>query len=216
MRLTELMPSVTKLIPCAYRDIQNKIYEQIIEQTLSLAKPAKRPLFVQVSGIPGAGKSTFCANRLSPDKVFISFDAVMEQIPGYRQDVYNLGSAAAFQKWELPARIVGYELLRRAVSRRLNICLEHSGVNDAHVELFENLKKHGFVTEVDFILCRPEIAIRRVAERERQTSRHTPPALITERFASLKNYAARYRAIADKVAFYDTSRDSFAFEALKD
>lgn len=86
------------------------------------------PALFRVGGIPGAGKSTFCAGRRWTDRLFVSFDAIMENIPAYQTDIYRLGRAGSFKKWEIPARIVGYELLRRAVEARADIYFEHSGV----------------------------------------------------------------------------------------
>lgn len=209
MKITELMPDVTALIPYEYEKIKTPLYEQIIENILRKKETSSAPLFVQVSGIPGAGKSTFCKERQSDVSVFISFDAIMEMIPGYQQDLYRLGSAESFKKWEIPARVIGYEVLRRAVERKLNICLEHSGVNPAHVQLVKNLKKMGFATEIDFILCSKEKAYARAQEREKTTHRHTPKQLIDQRSALTDEYLNQYKKTADKVIVYNTSNNCF-------
>lgn len=41
----------------------------------------------------------------------------------------------AFKKWELPARIAGYELLRRAIKQKKNIYFDHGGTPICHREL---------------------------------------------------------------------------------
>lgn len=202
LKLSDLMPSVNKLIPYDYAAIKNSAFEHILDKSLSTAPSQPHPEFVQVSGVPGAGKSTFCRRYAQADKVMISFDAIMEQLPEYQRDIYRYGNKTAFHNWELPARVAGYELLRRAVSSKQNICLEHSGVNDAHLELVQNLKNYGFSTEVDFILCPLDVALTRTRQREEQTHRHTPESLIRERFSAVQSYLPRYQQIADKTVVY--------------
>ena len=203
LKLTDLMPSVIKLIPYDYQAIKNTTFEQILNKALSFSAPQSRPCFIQVSGIPGSGKSTLCQRHAQGNQVMISFDAIMEQLPEYQKDIERCGNKAAFQKWEIPARVAGYELLRRAVSRKYNICLEHSGVNPAHLELLQNLKKYGFSTEVDFILCPLNLALSRIKEREAITRRHTPESQVRERFIAAKQYLSQYQQIADKTIVYD-------------
>lgn len=209
MGLNDLMPDIDTLIPYGYSAIQTPDYERLLEWYLAKAKISDRPHFVQIGGIPGAGKSTFCANRRWTDKLFISFDAIMENIPEYRADVGKLGKVESFKKWELPARVIGYELLRRAVDVKADIFLEHSGVNRPHVQLVNRLKKFGYQTEMHFIMCRLDIACARAAEREKKTSRHTPPSLITERSNLVNDYLETYSALVDNLYVYDTTENTF-------
>lgn len=209
MWLTDLMPDINTLIPYGYSAIQTPDYERLIKWYLAKANTSDHPHFVQIGGIPGAGKSTFCANRRWTDKLFISFDAIMENIPEYRADVGKLGKVESFKKWELPARVIGYELLRRAVVAKADIYLEHSGVNCPHVKLIENLKKLGYQTEMHFILCRLDVACARAAEREKKTSRHTPPSLITERSNLVNEYLETYSTLVDNLYVYDTTENTF-------
>lgn len=203
------MPGVTKLIPYGYYDIRNKVYDEIINAVLAGAHPTPKPMLIQVGGIPGAGKSTFCKQQLYAGSIYISFDAIMELIPDYQRDLYLLGSAESFKKWEIPARVIGYEILRRAVVRKLNIFLEHSGVNQAHLELFDNIKKLGYRTEIDYILCNPKIAYKRTVAREKVTMRHTPKEIIEERAALVEQYLEKYKTMADRVYIYDSSKNRF-------
>ncbi len=95
----------------------------------------------------------------------------MESLSGYQTELKQNGSVSAFQKYEMPARIIGYELLRRAVNRRVNIMFEHSGTNKAHLELFKNIKKKGYKTAVDFIFCDTSLAVKIAAARAEKTRR---------------------------------------------
>lgn len=205
MKISDLMPSIKQLVSYDYQEIQCPLYEEIIKETLAGVHPTPKPLLTQIGGIPGAGKSTFCKYFQNSKSIYLGFDEIMESIPGYRQDIYLLGGEESFKKWEMPARVIGYEILRRAVIHKLNIFFEHSGVNEAHIELFKNAKLLGYRTEVDYLLCKPQIAMKRTVEREKQTRRHTPKELILERSSLIKKYIEKYKKIADHMYIYDTS-----------
>lgn len=210
MQLKSLMPDIYKLIPYDYAAIRQPEYDRLLDLYMSKAKASKHPLFVQVSGIPGAGKSTFSShNGWNKDKLFISFDAIMNSIPAYQLDSYRLGLAESFKKWELPARIIGYELLRRAIKARSDIYLEHSGVNSAHIQLVESLKKQGYQTEVYFIVCGLAEAQSRAQKREKIIHRHTPPELIAERFKQVDTYLTTYADKLDRLYVYESANNKF-------
>lgn len=204
------MPDIYKLIPYDYAAIRQPEYDRLLDLYMSKAKASKHPLFVQVSGIPGAGKSTFSShNGWNKDKLFISFDAIMNSLPAYQLDSYRLGLAESFKKWELPARIIGYELLRRAIKARSDIYLEHSGVNSAHIQLVESLKKQGYQTEVYFIVCGLAEAQSRAQKREKIIHRHTPPELIAERFKQVDTYLTTYADKLDRLYVYESANNKF-------
>lgn len=97
MQLKALMPDIYTLIPSDYASIRCHEYERLLSLYMSRAVPSAHPRFVQVGGIPGAGKSTFCAGRRWTDRLFVSFDAIMENIPAYQTDIYRLGRAGSFK-----------------------------------------------------------------------------------------------------------------------
>ena len=208
------MPGISELIPYEYKQIRTPEYDQLIAYFQSRASKSQQPRFVQVGGIPGAGKTTFCQQAHWDNGLFISFDKIMEMLPGYRQDLYKLGTAAAFEKWEIPARVIGYELLHRSIEKKYNICLEHSGVNTPHIQLVKSLKKCGYTTELYFILCQPDLAYRRALEREKKTQRHTSREMIDKRYSLVQTYLPEYRQIVDKMYIYDTSNNVFALQSV--
>lgn len=199
MQLYELMPSIKNLVPYDYDNIKCSEYEQIIDKMIIKLSKGKGLQILQVSGCPGAGKTTYC-RKITNDEAFLSFDAIMESIPSYQSDIIALGSKEAFSKWEIVARIIGYEILRRAIERKLGIVFEHSGVNQAHLELFNSLKKIGYKTSVKVIKCDLETAQKNVAEREKITKRHTPQEMIKQRYALVNEYISKYKKIADEVS----------------
>ena len=213
MELSNLLPAVGLLIPYEYKDIQTPQYDKIIASYLQKAHPSASPRFVQIGGIPGAGKSTFCKTSHWDKRLYISFDKIMESIPEYWKDIYRLGSIKTFAKWEMPARIIGYEVLRRAIEKKADIYLEHSGVNDAHVELMKNLHKLGYQTEICFILCDIDEACRRATEREKITHRHTSRDMILQRGALVNRYLETYKPLVDELSIYDTTHNHFALQS---
>lgn len=213
MQLHELMPAISKLIPYNYSTIKSPHYEDLIQKAVCGFYPTPQPLFVQIGGIPGSGKSTFCHQHLPSCAVYISFDAIMENLPAYQKDLAQLGNLEAFNKWEIPARVIGYEVLRRCIVHKLNIFMEHSGANPAHLELVENIKKLNYRTEINYILCNEKIAYQRVQAREKITKRHTPEKYITERAAQIKEYLDKYRTKVDKFFVYDSSDNQFQLKS---
>lgn len=211
MKLTDLMPDIYQLIPCGYEVVQNESYDKMLTEEVSAVSSQKKPVFYQVSGMPGAGKSAFCKHFLKshPDFSYVSFDKIMESLPEYQQDVEQKGPALAFALWEKPARVIGYELLKRLLDQGANVLLEHSGVNSSHVQLCENVKKYGYQTKITFLMCDTDVAIKRAQKREKLTGRHTPPKMIQERASLMGQYAIQYSKIVDDIQFLDASGDKF-------
>lgn len=197
------MPSLNLLISTDYKAIKNQESEAIISENLQGLKSVAKPELRQISGIPGAGKSTYCATHLPKNFLFLSFDKIMTSLPSYQRDLAKLGQVAAFQKYEMPARIIGYELLRRAMNLKLNIMFEHSGTNPAHLELFKNIHKKGYRTAVDFIVCDTSLAIKRAEERAKTINRYVPTTHILERASDFKEYVSAYQKLTKSITFYD-------------
>ena len=179
--LTLLMPSIDELITQGYNDIKTSETENIITSALKGIISSKEPLLWQVSGIPGAGKSTYCNMYRKPNFLYVSFDKIMQQLSGYKKELAANGALSAYKKYEMQARIIGYELLMRGISSKLNIMLEHSGSNNAHLELFKNVKSQGYKTAVSFIVCDVNTAINRTKIREKKEKRHIPEELVLKR-----------------------------------
>jgi len=210
--LKTLMPSLSKLITADYNAIKTKESEQLIASFLNGLTSVEKPELRQISGIPGSGKSTFCAAHLPNNYLFLSFDKIMTSLTGYQHLLKEEGAVAAYNRYEMPARIIGYELLRRAIRKKINIMFEHSGTNSAHLELFKHLPKKGYKTSVDFIICDTSLAIQRAKHRATAQNRYVPERLILERAAGFKNYISAYQKLAKSVAYFDGANN---FQPLK-
>lgn len=201
--LKTLMPSLPQLITADYKSVKTKESEKIIASMLAGLQPVAKPELRQISGIPGAGKSTYCQTHLPANFLFLSFDKIMVALSGYQQTLAKEGAVAAYQQYEMPARIIGYEVLRRALRKHYNILFEHSGTNNAHVEMFKNLPKKGYQTSVNFIVCDTNTAIARTKERAKKINRFISEDVIKERASGFAKYASIYQKITPKIRYLD-------------
>lgn len=171
----------------------------LIADVLAKSKSSNRPRLIHLCGIPGAGKTRYAKQWISQncDFVCVQFDTVMEQLSGYCRDRSELGLAKAFQKWELPARAIGYHLFQSLVENRRNILFDHSATSKSHIELIQNVKNMGYHIELHYLSCSPDEAIRRVQQREKIIQRHTPEKLIHERYSALPELLPVYESLVD-------------------
>lgn len=210
--LKDLMPSLAEILTISYDDIKTSETDNIIQQSLQGITSKENPILLQISGIPGAGKSTYCKTHLMPDFLYISFDNIMLELSEYKNEVISNGIESAYKKYEMPARAIGYELLNQALKLKLNIMLEHSGTNKAHLELFKNIKNKGYQTAVNFIVCDVNVALRRSKDREIEQKRHVPEKIILERAKFFNAFIEEYSKITSNVKIYDGSNN---FNLLK-
>ncbi len=209
MLLTDLIPNPEEVIPYQYEQIQSAEFDAIIEKHLATATSTNTPKIIHMAGIPGAGKTTFYRSHKWIEHVSIAFDNIMESISGYQTDLKNLGHIEAFSRWELPARVIGYELLRRAVIAKKNIFFDHGGSFSAHIDLMKNIKNFNYTTEMYYISCSLETALARAIKREKETLRNTPPEKIKNRYIKIANSINEYQKIIDKFYQFDNSNNKF-------
>lgn len=170
-------------------------YEEVIEEYLQACVPQEVPALINVSGVPGAGKSTLCRKLLAmpeySNAIYIGFDEIMkdERLPYAKEEADH--AEEAFKRWELSARVAGYELLRRAIEHRCLIVFEHSSALPQHVDLFHLFLSEGYEVHFYFILVSEEEAGRRVKNRER----YVPTCYIEERNKTLQNLLPEYKRI---------------------
>ena len=60
-----------------------------------------------------------------------------------------------------------------------------------------------------FILCSLAVAKARAKAREQMTKRHTPPAIIAERYNLVDTYLQTYAAKVDSLYVYDSTENKF-------
>ncbi len=205
MLLKEIIDHPDEIIPCQYEAIKNSSFEAIINKYLQAAPSELNPQIIHMAGIPGAGKTTFYHSQKWAPHIFIAFDDIMEDIDEYQEDLKQYGTVYAFNKWEIPARVIGYELLCRAVSEKKNIFFDNGGSASAHIELMQNIKKYGYTTIMYYIHCPLETAIKRAQKREKEINRHIPVKTIEDRYYKTLENIKIYQNIVDKFYQIDTS-----------
>ena len=210
--IKNLMPSLNSLVDKDYLFLKTEETENLIASMLQPLYPEDNPTILQISGIPGSGKSTYCKTHPLDNFLYLSFDKIMILLKGYQDAIKLYGSVEAFNRYEMVARVIGYELLNRAISMRLNIMFEHSGTNSAHIELFKNITKLGYKTAVNFIMCDKELAIQRAEDRAKETKRYVPKSLIEERASKFDFYIKEYQKIVAEIKILDGANN---FSLLK-
>lgn len=201
--LTDIMPQINALVAYAYDEIKTDETDALINHFLSHGQVGDTPLFIHVSGIPGAGKTTYIDANEQPGMVRIQFDLIMKHLKEYDKMVQEKGAAIAFSAFEMPARVIGYELLRQALAAHYNIIFEHS-LNPIHTDLYHFLHANGYTTHLVFINCSVEVALNRVRERELIIGRHTPADFITQRFKLAQEYLPRFKELAHTCSLLDS------------
>lgn len=212
MLLTDLITEPQELIPHQYNKIKSPQYDAVISKYLQTAPSVEHPVLIHMAGIPGSGKTTYYRTHDWPQHVFIAFDNIMEDLKEYQNDLKAFGAEIAFNKWEIPARIIGYELLRLAVEQHKNIFFDNGGSSQGHLELIKNIKKFGYTTAMYYIDCPLQVAIERSIIREKEINRHIPIETIEDRFYKTINKIKQYQQIVD--CFYHIDYSSTLAEKI--
>ena len=154
-----------------------------IRRALSGISPVEHPYLINICGLPASGKTYLCRAFKAADTgmLYISFDAIMEDLPTYLNE-HLKDRKKSFERWEIPARFVGYQLLKQAVKHKLPVLFEHSNATPHHIELYEKIKKEGYTVDIRYINAEPELVLPRLEKRERYFS----PERTKERASVLK------------------------------
>lgn len=170
----------------------------ILTRHLAGVFPVASPVLINISGLPASGKSVLATafKAENPHFLYLSFDAIMEQLPPYQAEV-KTDKQRAFERWELPARFIGYHVLKKAVKARLPIVFEHSNASPLHLELYEEIKKLGYTVEIRFISAEPPLVLPRLARRDRYFS----PQNVMKRWETLQTLLPELQKTSDKFTF---------------
>ena len=172
---------------------------QILQNALKGVVPVEKPYLVNFCGLPASGKSHLCRRFKSdhPEALYISFDALMESLPAYIAE-HRTDRQKSFGRWELPARFIGYQLLKGAVNHKLPIVFEHSNATLFHIGLYEKIKQAGYTVDIRYIDANVALVLPRLEKRERYFSpeRTKERALILKKLLpELKRTASRFSVL---------------------
>lgn len=142
-----------------------------VRHALTGVLPIENPYLINICGLPASGKTYLCRTfkAAHKDVLYISFDSLMEDLPSYLNE-HLKNRQKSFERWELPARFVGYQLLKQAVKHGLPILFEHSNATPHHIELYEKIKQAGYTVDIRYIKADPELVLPRLEKRERYFS----------------------------------------------
>lgn len=130
-------------------------------------------------------------------------DAVMSEIPAYREDTL-LQPEAAFRRWEIPARILADEILASAVERRCDIVYDRTCALPDTVEMLQNLKRlEKYEISMYFVWASLPECLQRSKRRAHASRRHVPEEVIVERSESLRTLLPAYLRLADEFLVYE-------------
>lgn len=188
--------SLESLLPegCDADKIRKEV-EDLFEKKTRFLHSEKRPVLINLSGLPASGK-TFRSKKIRskrPDLLYIGFDEIMESLAEYKKD-FALDPKKAFERWELPARWIGYDLLNRAVNKKFPVLFEHSNANPKHLDLYRNIINEGYFVEMRFIDATPETVLPRLEKR----ARYFPAGQVAERWQVLQKLLPDYKTAVSK------------------
>ncbi|MDW7694418.1 zeta toxin family protein [Flammeovirgaceae bacterium SG7u.111] len=182
-------------------------FQLLKDNMLNSVVPQQDKLLIHMAGLPGSGKSTYCENVLLKKLVreeilYLGFDDVMEKISFYQEekkkDIVN-----AFKRWEIPARILGYEILVKAFEKNLSVLFDNGASNARHLEIIELFQENNYRIKMYYLGGTPQQLIPRVAQREAEGKRHLPLEEMESRYNSLQKVLEKYKIVVDD--FYDVT-----------
>lgn len=145
-------------------------YEQYCSRKMKNVHSFSSPELINVSGLPASGKSFHIRELMKMKEyesyLYISFDEIMESFSDYQQ-AYLKDREKAFCVWELLARYLGYELLKKGIENRYSILFEHSNSETKHIDLYKEIVSEGYSVCIKYIEATPEIVLDRLKKRER-------------------------------------------------
>ncbi|MCD7963833.1 MAG: zeta toxin family protein [Rikenellaceae bacterium] len=200
MSLANIINQIINIRNTKYSGIDEEAvrgFEVYKREVLKNAAKQKFPVLVNVTGIPGSGKSYYAERFLKnhKDYIFVSFDHIMENLPGYQKEIDTSGKRTAFINWEITARQLGYELLKCCIEQKFNILFEHSITVKEHEQLYQIVKdEYRYRLEIIFINADLKTALERCKKRERFIDEN----IVTERQKIIDKNMDRYRLLADE------------------
>lgn len=199
----------TKLVP---PDMRRTIFDDLVRY------PSRdQPYWIQVMGIPGAGKSTLVgmlAEKLSFRKPYTlaATDVFLEQLPAYRA---LPDRDEAFRLYDPVVTALGYEVFTQLIAQKSDVLFERSLADILYRDLMYIVKKSGY--RLVTVLIRVDVAVAkaRTEARALETNRHVPEAVIDERAILIEERWKDMLGIADYTVEVKNNGEVSAPDALR-
>ncbi len=186
--------------------------EKLITSELTNGKKFNNPFLLHMGGVPGSGKSYEIEKMKKTNKlngvVLIQFDKIMMNLTPYTDALKEINKNdkkaldSLFAIWEMPARVVAWELVGRAIKQNYSLLIDSAGHSIEQYNLLTNIKKHGYKTGMFYIDISNELANFRAKIRMEKEGRSAPKGMIETRQELLKTLRPKYQKILDVFYFY--------------
>lgn len=162
---------------------------------------ADSPHVIVIGGPNGAGKTTSAWSLLPAElatRQFVNADTIAAGLSAFAPET------AAFEAGRVKLR-----RLQELALRQESFAFETTLASRSFAPFLRSLREQGYSVQVIYVwLERPELAVRRVADRVRRGGHAVPPDVMERRYwRGLRNFLGLYAPLADTWLLCDNSGD---------
>jgi len=165
-----------------------------------MATEKNKHLYI-VAGPNGSGKSTFI-RRFLPHYAdcihFVNADLIAAGLSPFLPDIAAIKAGK-----------IMLEQIEEHIKAGHDFAIETTLSGRSYVRLLKDLKKKGYRIDLFYLwLRKPDLALKRIAERVRAGGHDVPPEVVKRRFVrSVSNFFQLYRRLLDSWMLFDNSED---------
>lgn len=190
------------------------LHDKIIAHFLAGATPVKNPVATMMGGGPASGKSSAIDAghvKIPKNHVAIDADEIKKHIPEYNKGVAAKDlSAASFAHEE--SSYLSKRILQEASKKSLNVMLDGTGDSgiDSLKKKVDIMRANGAKVVANYVTVDTKEALRRNAERAKETGRMPPESMVREVHATVSRVVpeAIKRGLFDEFKLVDTNTGS--------
>jgi len=163
--------------------------------------PKKSTHIYIIAGPNGSGKTTF-VRRFLPyyaDCInFVNADLIAAGLSPFSPDIAAIKAGK-----------IMLDQIQEHISAGHDFAIETTLAGRSYVRLLKDLKKKGYGIHLFYLwLHKPDLALKRIAERVRAGGHDVPPEVVRRRFTrSVYNFFHLYRPLLDSWMLFDNSAD---------
>jgi predicted ABC-type ATPase len=173
-----------------------------------LTKKAKH-IYI-IAGPNGSGKTTF-VKRFLPLYAdclnFVNADLIASGLSPFSPDIVAIKAGK-----------IMLDQIREHINAGHDFAIETTLAGRSYLRLIKELKTRGYKIHLYFLwLPKPDLALKRIAERVRTGGHDVPPDVVRRRFTrSVSHFFCRYRPMLDSWMLFDNSVESPRLIAKED
>lgn len=191
---------------------REKLHQEIVKDFFKDAeRPKGQPIFTVMGGGPASGKSTMIekgAAKLPPKTLIVDSDAIKSKLPEY-QDMLKGAVKGAAEYVHEESSALAKRIMAVGFDEGFNMTLDGTGDGSIKslTKKLDSARRAGMRVEGIYATVPTEEALRRSAERGKQTGRHVPEWIIAETHKKVSNILEQTAHLFDSVSVYDTSNE---------